>query len=1162
MSSNRRGAQKRIAETSADGTPSSGYMYDVFLSFRGPDVRRTFVDCLYHSLVDSGITVFKDDKELPVGGEIGPEFKRAINNSRIHVPIFSEGYASSSWCLQEVAYMVKRRKESVGHEINPIFYGVSPSDVRLRRGSYGDDLLKHELYYGKETVREWKEALIEVADLSGWDANTLEHGRLIKDIVLKIYIKLKKRQKVLPDHLVGIDDQVKDVVRQLDPGSLDVRLLVVHGMEGIGKTTLAKSVFNEIAPLFDGCSFLSDIRKSSQVGGIIRFQKQLLSDILKKNIDVQDVDDGINMIREKFCNKRVLIVFDDVDKPEQLLKLMGNRDSLGPGSKVIVTTRNVDLTAFLPKQHLAYEMRQLNPWHAVQLFSKHAFGERLPPDDYENISSEIVAPIGGNPLALEASGSFLRGKSLRIWSEELERSRKVPNRVVLEELRKIYKALLSFQEKQIFLDIATFYDGMDSTTATYMWKSCGYFPESGLATLTALSLLNIDRHNIFRMHDLIRDFGREIVREENYLSLGSRSRLWESEECLRILCDPIDCWQKSSVQLLSLQVPEGRMLMSQQFASLPNLRILHVEGGNFTGDYDNVFRELRLLYWDCCSADFDAINFSPSNLVVLKLSGTELSDDWPGWHQILKSSKLKELELGECSHLTRLPDLSALSTLERLTIRNCPSLVEIGKSIGKLVQLNYLEIDVCNRLRELPEEVGCLKALKELIVRGTILGPVGSYLPHSIGNLQCLTRLEMESIGIGELPKSIGQLKDLERLSFSRCDELRKLPDSIGELESLRELDLSHTKVTELPDSTGNLRKLEVIRIDHSKIRKIPGTIGMVQKLEEFHAKKCVNLKGDIPRGIGLLSFLKILDLSHTCIRSVPTTINQLSHLQELYLESCHKIKQIPELPASLITLNVESHSLKRVPNLANLTNLVNLIVSDCSEEPLSSPRVADFSQSPNLEWIGKLSRLESLKLVHKSIISLPIKLASLPRLEQLVLSCFNLQCLSQLLPSTLSKLKFINLNSLAELPPCSDLKNMSRLELCKVLLTEIPLSQFGQLENLRELTVSNCTCLRLLSCLSGLKKLRVLCLSNCPRLVEIQGLEELESLESIRIDECSSLVRLPNLLKLKKLKTMEFISCRSLEKLPSLSPAAFKHCHLVVERCDKLANHNGPCWS
>lgn len=170
--------------------------------------------------------------------------------------------------------------------------------------------------------------------------------------------------------------------------------------------------------------------------------------------------------------------------------------------------------------------------------------------------------------------------------------------------------------------------------------------------------------------------------------------------------------------------------------------------------------------------------------------------------------------------------------------------------------------------------------------------------------------------------------------------------------------------------------------------------------------------------GSGVLSFLKILNLSHTCISSVPTTINQLSHLQELHLEGCHELKQIPELPASLIILHVESRSLKTVPNLSNLTNLVSLIVSDCFEESQYNLLDVNSIQTPNLEWVGRLSRLKKLKLVHKSVIVPPTELASLPRLEQLVLSCFDLQSLTQSLPSALSMLKLVNFNSVQNYCP------------------------------------------------------------------------------------------------------------------------------------------------
>lgn len=94
-------------------------------------------------------------------------------------------------------------------------------------------------------------------------------GKLVNNLVRELSIKLKKRQMVLPDHLVGIEDRVRDVMPLLDCGSLDVRFLVVHGMGGIGKTTLAKAVFNEISSLFDGCSLPKKKKKIQLIGRIL-----------------------------------------------------------------------------------------------------------------------------------------------------------------------------------------------------------------------------------------------------------------------------------------------------------------------------------------------------------------------------------------------------------------------------------------------------------------------------------------------------------------------------------------------------------------------------------------------------------------------------------------------------------------------------------------------------------------------------------------------------------------------------------------------------------------------------------------------------------------------------------------------------------------------------
>lgn len=155
-------------------TSSSGYDYEVFLSFRGPDTRAGITDFLYTSLVSAGIRTYKDDKDLPHGKEIGPELLQAIHQSKISIPIFSKGYASSRWCLQELVHMVECKKTR-GQIIIPIFYDVAPTEVRLKTGVYVEALSLHESkkLYGDETIREWKAALKEAGDIEGYNLHSL-----------------------------------------------------------------------------------------------------------------------------------------------------------------------------------------------------------------------------------------------------------------------------------------------------------------------------------------------------------------------------------------------------------------------------------------------------------------------------------------------------------------------------------------------------------------------------------------------------------------------------------------------------------------------------------------------------------------------------------------------------------------------------------------------------------------------------------------------------------------------------------------------------------------------------------------------------------------------------------------------------------------------------
>ncbi|XP_056166352.1 disease resistance protein L6-like [Syzygium oleosum] len=250
--------------------------FEVFLNFRGVDTRHNFADCLYHSMDVAGIRVFRDDDEIRKGETIGGELECAIKSSSICIPIFSRNYVSN------------------------------PDDVKLKTELYHDALQKHEQKFDSDVVKRWKEALGKVARMKGWDLKDRGyHGELIRSIVAEVLNKLDKRDKNLPDHLVGIQDCVEEVMRLLDEGSHDVRYLVIHGMGGIGKTTLAKVVFNQIYSRFDGCSFLSDVREASKAGKVVQLQKQLLSDILNfKAIEISDSDKGINQIKRRLHHKK------------------------------------------------------------------------------------------------------------------------------------------------------------------------------------------------------------------------------------------------------------------------------------------------------------------------------------------------------------------------------------------------------------------------------------------------------------------------------------------------------------------------------------------------------------------------------------------------------------------------------------------------------------------------------------------------------------------------------------------------------------------------------------------------------------------------------------------------------------------------------------------
>ena len=150
------------------------FKYDVFLSFRGEDTRNKFTSHLEKALRDKKIVTFID-YQLNSGDEISPSLLKAIEESQISIIVFSQDYASSGWCLEELVKILERKQN---HEqiVIPVFYEIDPSHVRHQSGSFAVAFAKHQQRTCKDKVQRWKDALKEAANLSGFDS----HSRVYK----------------------------------------------------------------------------------------------------------------------------------------------------------------------------------------------------------------------------------------------------------------------------------------------------------------------------------------------------------------------------------------------------------------------------------------------------------------------------------------------------------------------------------------------------------------------------------------------------------------------------------------------------------------------------------------------------------------------------------------------------------------------------------------------------------------------------------------------------------------------------------------------------------------------------------------------------------------------------------------------------------------------
>ncbi|KAI8532365.1 hypothetical protein RHMOL_Rhmol11G0209200 [Rhododendron molle] len=171
-------------------------------------------------------------------------------------------------------------------------------------------------------------------------------------------------------------------------------------MGGIGKTTIAKVVYNSNHDRYDAACFLENISEVSKGhNGLVRLQIHLLSNILGKNERINNVDDGCWRIKYALSNKRVLVL-DDVDQMDQLFALAGRQDWFSQGSKIIITTRTKSVMKNADEIYDVYWPKKLSNDESLELFSWHAFRQKRPIKSHMTLSKRNLLTIEDEKLQM------------------------------------------------------------------------------------------------------------------------------------------------------------------------------------------------------------------------------------------------------------------------------------------------------------------------------------------------------------------------------------------------------------------------------------------------------------------------------------------------------------------------------------------------------------------------------------------------------------------------------------------------------------------------------------------------------------------------------------------------------------------------------------------
>jgi hypothetical protein len=294
-------------------------------------------------------------------------------------------------------------------------------------------------------------------------------------------------------------------------------------MQGIGKTTIVNAIYAQIGPYFENTCFVEHVRGLVKNKTLVSIQEKLLIEIDRATeINISTIESGKVLLKERLRGKRVLLVLDDVDKLEQLNALCGSREWFGEGSKIIITTRDRKLLKEHGVDHI-YRVKELDENESLDLFNWKAFRQATTRKGFVELSRQVVAYSGGLPLALKVVGSSLyRRSSVHAWMSELDKLEVLPQKNIQRMLEDSVNNL-SDEEKQIFLDIAYFFIGVNQKDVLQALNGSTQCTTLQISLLIDKSLLTIDENNKLQMHVLLQATARDIIRKESSIKTNQVS---------------------------------------------------------------------------------------------------------------------------------------------------------------------------------------------------------------------------------------------------------------------------------------------------------------------------------------------------------------------------------------------------------------------------------------------------------------------------------------------------------------------------------------------------------------------------------------------------------------------------------------------------------------